>query len=66
MHTDATAKAVLDKWKLPRPNQGLSDEEIKQYLANFNWADQNLPPPKAASATPKPALRAASSTGKKP
>jgi hypothetical protein len=26
--TDATAKALLDKWKIPMPNQGLSDEEI--------------------------------------
>jgi hypothetical protein len=30
-----TAKALLDKRKIPMPNQGLSDEEIKQYLAYF-------------------------------
>jgi nitrite reductase (NO-forming) len=38
------AKAMLDRYKVPMPNQGLSDEEIKQYLAYFKWADQNLPP----------------------
>ena len=42
--SDATAKAMLDKWKIPMPNQGLGDEEIKQYLAYFKWADQNLQP----------------------
>ncbi|HXE49915.1 MAG TPA: multicopper oxidase domain-containing protein [Ramlibacter sp.] len=44
LQTDATAKALLDKWKIPMPNQGLGDEEIKQYIAYFKWADQNLQP----------------------
>ncbi len=44
MQTDATAKALLDKWKIPMPNQGLSDDEIKQYLAYFKWADENVQP----------------------
>jgi nitrite reductase (NO-forming) len=44
LQSDATAKALLDKWKIPMPNQGLSDDEIKQYLAYFKWADQNLQP----------------------
>jgi nitrite reductase (NO-forming) len=44
LQSDATAKALLDKWKIPMPNQGLSEEEIKQYLAYFKWADQNLQP----------------------
>ena len=39
-----TAKAMLEKWKIPMPNQSLSDEEIRQYLAYFKWADQNLQP----------------------
>ena len=44
LQTDAAAKALLDKWKIPMPNQGLGDEEIKQYIAYFKWADQNLQP----------------------
>jgi nitrite reductase (NO-forming) len=43
--TDAKAKAMLEKWKIPMPNQGLSDAEIKQYLAYFKWADQNVKKP---------------------
>ena len=45
MQTDAKAKAMLEKWKIPMPNQGLSDAEIKQYLAYFKWADQNVKKP---------------------
>ena len=44
LQADPKAKALLEKWKVPMPNQGLSDEEIKQYLAYFKWADQNLQP----------------------
>jgi len=66
LQTDAAAKALLDKWKIPMPNQGLSDEEIKQYLAYFKWADQNLPPPKTAAIPSDPASAAASPTAKKP
>ena len=44
LQSDPIAKAMLDKWKIPMPNQGLSDEEIRQYLAYFKWADQNLQP----------------------
>ena len=45
MKTDAKAKAMLDKWKIPMPNQGLCDAEIKQYLAYFKWADTNVKQP---------------------
>jgi nitrite reductase (NO-forming) len=51
LQTDAEAKAMLEKYKLPMPNQGLGDEEIKQYIAYFKWADQNL----QARAQPLPA-----------
>lgn len=51
LQTDATAKALLEKWKIPMPNQGLSDEEIRSYLAYFKWADQHLP---AGGKTPPP------------
>jgi nitrite reductase (NO-forming) len=50
LQSDATAKGLLDKYKLPMPNQGLSDAEIKQYIAYFKWADQNLQPRTAAPA----------------
>jgi nitrite reductase (NO-forming) len=53
LQSDATAKALLDKWKIPMPNQGLSDEEIKGYLAYFKWADANLQP--KGTAQPQPA-----------
>ena len=45
MQTDPTAKAMLAKWKIPMPNQGLTDAEIKQYIAYFKWADQNVKKP---------------------
>ena len=44
LQTDAAAKAMLEKYKIPMPNQGLSEEEIKQYVAYFKWADLNLTP----------------------
>ncbi len=44
LQNDPMAKALLDKWKIPMPNQGLSDDEIKQYIAYFKWADKNLQP----------------------
>lgn len=53
MKTDATAKAMLEKWKVPMPNQGLDDAEIKQYLAYFRWADENLRP--QGTTQPQPA-----------
>jgi nitrite reductase (NO-forming) len=53
LQSDPTAKALLDKWKIPMPNQGLSDEEIKQYLAYFKWADKKLQP--KGSQQPQPA-----------
>ena len=52
LQTDAKAKAMLEKWKVPMPNQGLSDEEVKQYLAYFKWADENLQPRGASQPQP--------------
>ncbi|MDP9140230.1 MAG: multicopper oxidase domain-containing protein [Pseudomonadota bacterium] len=49
IQTDATAKTLLAQWKIPMPNQNLSDDEIESYLAYFKWADQTLP---AAAKTP--------------
>ena len=42
LQTDVHAKSLLDKYKLPMPNQGLSDEEIREFITYFKWADTNL------------------------
>jgi nitrite reductase (NO-forming) len=57
LQTDATAKALLERYKVPMPNQGLSDAEIKGYVEFFKWADANVQPKGAA-----PAAGAASGT----
>jgi nitrite reductase (NO-forming) len=44
LQSDPAAKAMLEKYKVPMPNQGLSDNEIAQYLAYFKWADANVQP----------------------
>jgi nitrite reductase (NO-forming) len=44
LQADATAKQLLDKYKVPMPNQNASDEEIREYIAYFKWADANLKP----------------------
>jgi nitrite reductase (NO-forming) len=35
---------MLDKYKVPMPNQNLSDSEIAEYISYFRWADTNLRP----------------------
>ena len=52
LQSDADAKAMLDKYKLPMPNQDLSDEEARTFIAYFKWADANLRPP--GNEHPKP------------
>ena len=42
LKTDADAKAMLDKYKVPMPDQNLSDQEIREFIAYFKWADANL------------------------
>lgn len=44
LQSDPTAKALLAKYKVPMPNQGLSDSDIKDYIAYFKWSDANLQP----------------------
>ena len=44
LQSDPDAKAMLDKYKVPMPNQNLSDEEIREFIAYFKWADANLKP----------------------
>src|SRR4029079_11289174 len=52
--TDATAKQMLDKYKLPMPNQNLSDTEIREFVAYFRWADANVRP--QGTTKPPPAV----------
>jgi nitrite reductase (NO-forming) len=44
LQTDATAKQLLAKFKLPMPNQNLNEQEIGEYIAYFKWADANVQP----------------------
>jgi nitrite reductase (NO-forming) len=44
LQTDAVAKQMLEKYKVPMPNQNVSDQEIREYLAYFRWADANIQP----------------------
>jgi nitrite reductase (NO-forming) len=44
LQSDGDAKALLDKYKLPMPNQNLSDAEIGEFISYFHWADTNLRP----------------------
>jgi hypothetical protein len=44
LQSDATAKALLDKYKVPMPNQGLNDDDIKQFISYFRWVDENVQP----------------------
>jgi nitrite reductase (NO-forming) len=37
--TDPTAKALLEKYKVPMPNQNLTDEEIRGYLKYFRFLE---------------------------
>ncbi|HXF78856.1 MAG TPA: multicopper oxidase domain-containing protein [Usitatibacter sp.] len=51
--SDPVAKQMLDKYKIPMPNQNLSDTEIREYVEYFKWADTNLRP--QGSTQPQPA-----------
>jgi nitrite reductase (NO-forming) len=53
LKTDEAAKQLLAKYKVPMPNQGLNDAEIKDYVAYFKWADANLRP--QGNVQPQPA-----------
>ena len=51
LQTDADAKAMLKEYNnIPMPNQGLSDAEIKQYLAYFHWIDAQTAAPTRGAA----------------
>jgi nitrite reductase (NO-forming) len=42
LRADADAKKLLDKYKVPMPDQHLSEGEIREFIAYFKWADANL------------------------
>jgi nitrite reductase (NO-forming) len=44
LKTHAVAMQLLDKYKGPMPNQNASDQEIREYIEYFKWADANLQP----------------------
>jgi nitrite reductase (NO-forming) len=52
--SDPIGREMLAKYKVPMPNQGLSDAEVKEFIAYFKWADEGgaARPP---SATPSAA-----------
>jgi nitrite reductase (NO-forming) len=41
---DDTAKALLPRFKIPMPNQNLTDTDIGRLLKYFRWAGKNPPP----------------------
>lgn len=42
--TDPIGKQMLAQYKVPMPNQNLSEQEIRQYIAYFKWADAHVRP----------------------
>jgi len=61
LQADSTAKQLLEKYKLPMPNQNLSEPEIREFVAYFKWADANVRP--QGTTQPQPA---AAGTAKNP
>jgi nitrite reductase (NO-forming) len=57
LQSDATAKEMLAKYKVPMPNQNLTDDEIRQYFEYFKWVDANLRP--QGKSQPQPAAQGA-------
>jgi len=52
LQSDPIAKEMLAKYKVPMPNQNLTDEEVREYIAYFKWADANVIPHAAAKPPP--------------
>ena len=44
LKSDATAKSLLGKYKIPMPNQNLSESDIREFIEYFKWADENVAP----------------------
>jgi nitrite reductase (NO-forming) len=54
---DDTARALLDRYKIPMPNQNLSQEEISQLLRYFHWTDEHPMPPGSTPTVTSKALK---------
>jgi nitrite reductase (NO-forming) len=50
---DPIGRELLAKYKIPMPNQGVTDAEARDYVAYFRWADENVQP--QGKAQPQPA-----------
>ncbi|HUL96084.1 MAG TPA: multicopper oxidase domain-containing protein [Usitatibacter sp.] len=48
LKSDPVAQQMLGKYKIPMPNQNLSEPEIREYIEYFKWADTNLHPKEGA------------------
>jgi nitrite reductase (NO-forming) len=44
LKTDPDAKKLLEKYKVPMPDQNLTDKDIKEFIAYFKWSDEHLRP----------------------
>ena len=44
---DDTAKALLDRYKVPMPNQNLTDDDVRRLIRYFRWTGTHPPPPGA-------------------
>jgi len=42
LKSDADAKKLLEKYRIPMPNQSMTDEGVKDMIAYFKWADENI------------------------
>ena len=52
LESDPIAKEMLVRFKVPMPNQNLSEAEVREYIAYFKWADANLRPQVAKQPQP--------------
>jgi len=44
LKTDAAARGMLEKYRIPMPNQNAGEAEIREYISYFKWVDANLQP----------------------
>ena len=52
LQSDPIAKEMLARYKVPMPNQNLSDGEVREYITYFKWADANVRPQGAKQPQP--------------
>ena len=70
LQSDPVAKEMLARYKVPMPNQNLSDGEVREYIAYFKWADANVrpqvakPQPDAPGITKQPLQKTSATPGR--